>query len=185
YFYIIIRVPRTGRRKWLFYPPLAVFALIALFGGLPGNSGWASMTVVGLYQGLLWLLALWYGYRWLSGRDRRWFPLFFLGAFCLRSVTTFAPLLGLDISLWSGNLANAPMVAILGVFLLGTLLSQMYQERRRQLRANRALIEQRATEAERRERTVARRTRQLERSLLARRQLLARISHDLRSPLSG
>ena len=185
YFYSMVRIPRMGRWKWLFYPQLGAFALIALFGGLPGHTGWASIAVVGLYQALLWLLAFWYVWRWVSGRDRRWFPLFFLGAFCVRSVTTFAPLLGVDVSLWSGNLANAPMVVILGVFLLGTLLSQMYRERRRQLRASRALVQQRAARNERLEQTVARRTQELARALDARRRLLGRISHDLRSPLAA
>jgi len=67
----------------------------------------------------------------------------------------------------------------------GTLLSQARKGRLAELQARAALDAQRASENERLESTVAQRTEALGQSLQARRQLLGRISHDLRAPLAA
>ena len=71
------------------------------------------------------------------------------------------------------------------VLLFFTLISEFTRSRRDAQRASSELEAQRAAEQQRLESTVALRTEQLRDSLKARSALLARISHDLRSPLSG
>ncbi len=71
------------------------------------------------------------------------------------------------------------------VLLVCTLITEVILSRRRENRALTDLNVQRQAEHERLESTVERRTRQLRESLQARSSLMARISHDLRSPLVG
>ncbi|MEK1941232.1 MAG: ATP-binding protein, partial [Pseudomonas sp.] len=71
------------------------------------------------------------------------------------------------------------------VLLVCTLITEVILTRRRENRALSDLDHQRQAEHERLESTVERRTRQLRESLQARSSLMARISHDLRSPLVG
>lgn len=71
------------------------------------------------------------------------------------------------------------------VLLVCTLITEVILTRRRENRALTDLDHQRQAEHERLESTVERRTRQLRESLQARSSLMARISHDLRSPLVG
>lgn len=71
------------------------------------------------------------------------------------------------------------------VWLAATMVLEVLGSRRREQRAQTALESQRKSELERLESAVAQRTGQLREALDARRNLLARISHDLRSPLAG
>lgn len=71
------------------------------------------------------------------------------------------------------------------IWLAATMVLEVLGSRRREQRAQAALESQRKGELERLESAVAQRTGQLREALDARRQLLARISHDLRSPLAG
>lgn len=71
------------------------------------------------------------------------------------------------------------------VWLAATMVLEVLGSRRREQRAQTALDSQRKGEVERLESAVAQRTGQLREALDARRHLLARISHDLRSPLAG
>lgn len=71
------------------------------------------------------------------------------------------------------------------VWLAATMVLEVLGSRRREQRAQAALDSQRRGEVERLETAVAQRTGQLREALDARRNLLARISHDLRSPLAG
>lgn len=75
--------------------------------------------------------------------------------------------------------STLPGVAI----LVCTLITEVSRSRRREKRALTALERQQKAEQERLESTVALRTSQLRESLRARSTLMARISHDLRSPL--
>lgn len=73
-----------------------------------------------------------------------------------------------------------------GVFLLVcTLIMEFNRSRQGERRALAELDAQQRAEHERLESTVERRTEQLRESLRARSSLLARITHDLRSPLAG
>src|SRR5699024_7301358 len=69
--------------------------------------------------------------------------------------------------------------------LLAILLREMYQQRQQQISVNAALAEHRATEKKRLEQLVSERTEKLNETLASRRLLLARVGHDLRSPLAG
>lgn len=69
------------------------------------------------------------------------------------------------------------------VLLVCTLIMEVLRSRNREKHALSTLDQQRQAEHERLESTVALRTSQLRESLVARSALMARISHDLRSPL--
>jgi signal transduction histidine kinase/CheY-like chemotaxis protein len=78
----------------------------------------------------------------------------------------------------SGTLSAALWLAI-------SMMLEVLGSRRREQRAQHALESQRQGELERLENAVTERTGQLREALDTRRNLLARISHDLRSPLAG
>src|SRR5699024_5212953 len=183
--FALLRVRRLGRWKWLFYLPWLLFIWVMLFGGLASHSTYATFILLGPYQGLLWMLMLLHLGQRISGRDTRWFPLVFLGALCFRSLTTFAPLLGINLTIWGGDRLAVPKLAALGLLLLAILLREMYQQRQQQISVNAALAEHRATEKKRLEQLVSERTEKLNETLASRRLLLARVGHDLRSPLAG
>lgn len=185
YLFALVRVHRLGRWKWLFYLPWLLFIWVAFAGGLISNSAYATFIMLGPYQGLLWMLMLLHLGQRITGRDRRWFPLLFLGALCFRSITTFAPLLGINLTIWGGDRLAVPKLVALGVMLLAILLREMHQQRQQQMHSNAALAKQRATEKKRLEQLVAERTEALNEALATRRLLLARVGHDLRSPLTG
>lgn len=186
YLYTVVRVDRLHRQvARIFYGALVAFALLAVFGASFSNTSYYSYSIIALYQGFIWLLAVAVVYNLISGRDRRWFPPVLIGAICLRGVVLFGQLVGLNVKFWGAEYLSAPMMLILGVFLLGTLLSQVRKGRLAEMQARAALDRQHATENKRLERTVAQRTAELDRGLQARRQLLGRIGHDLRSPLIG
>ncbi|MFO6419724.1 ATP-binding protein [Hylemonella sp. W303a] len=71
------------------------------------------------------------------------------------------------------------------IWLAATMVLEVLGSRRREQRAQAALESQRRSELDRLESAVAQRTGELREALDARRNLLARISHDLRSPLAG
>lgn len=186
YLYTVVRIDRLGR--WIagvFYAALVAFTLLAVFGGLLHNGSIYSYSIIGLYQGFIWLLVLVVGFNQITGRDRHWFAPVLIGAICLRGIVLFGQVVGLEVHFWGAEYLSAPMMLILGVFLFGTLFSQARKGRLAELRARAALDVQRATENDRLERTVQQRTSELAHALQARRQLLGRISHDLRSPLAG
>lgn len=184
YIYTVVNIARLRRWARLFYywAP-GGFVLLALFGSFAPKLAVASLLIIGLYEFLIWTLAGLVIYKLLRGRDRRWFPPLLMAAVCFQSVVVLGQLVGLDAKLWGPLHIATPMTVALGVFLLGTLFSQARKSRRAELHARLTLDKQRTTEAERLERTVAQRTGELNRALKTRRQLLGRISHDLRSPL--
>lgn len=95
--------------------------------------------------------------------------------------------LGVNNASWQYGEDQLGLVSSLpGVLLLVcTLIMEFSRSRRRERHALAELDAQQKAEQERLEITVARRTEQLRESLRARSSLLARITHDLRSPLSG
>lgn len=72
-----------------------------------------------------------------------------------------------------------------GILLLTLLLGEVWFGRRREQQARQALRQWQFSEQERLEQAVDERTEQLQQSLQARAGMLARISHDLRSPLAS
>lgn len=95
--------------------------------------------------------------------------------------------LGISNASWQFGEDQLGLVSSLPVVLLlaCTLIMEFSRIRRREGHALAALDAQRNAEHERLENTVERRTEQLRESLRARSSLLARITHDLRSPLSS
>lgn len=69
------------------------------------------------------------------------------------------------------------------LLFIAALLTNVHRQRRSQQTLEQQLTEKQQNSLDHLERTVAMRTRQLTRSLAARNQMLARISHDLRAPL--
>lgn len=88
---------------------------------------------------------------------------------------------------WPGPMSIfSPSSILPGVLLLAcSLLLAVKASRRKERHAVQALAQQKQAEYERLEQRVAQRTEQLHESLRMRSSLLARISHDLRSPLVG
>ncbi|MGE8496070.1 MAG: ATP-binding protein [Pseudomonas sp.] len=127
------------------------------------------------------LLAAWY-----HGLRLRWMawavPLLFLLQFVVRYVLQLN-----DLVPWQSREAFLSLSSTLPgvVLLVCTLITEVTLSRRREKGALSDLETQRQAEHERLESTVERRTRQLRESLRARSSLMARISHDLRSPLIG
>lgn len=162
--------------------PLA-FAGLHLWGLLvdhvQGRRG--ILVMLGLFIYLLLPLTLWAGWRrrlrlsWLA-----WAVVaLFLLQFLLRHV------LHLEEAPFQARQERYSLLSTLpGVLLLVcTLVMEFSRSRTREKRALDDLERQRQAEHERLENTVALRTEQLRDSLQARSALMARISHDLRSPL--
>lgn len=127
------------------------------------------------------LLAAWY-----HGLRLRWMawavPLLFLLQFVIRYILNLNDVVpGQSRDAFLSLASTLPGI----VLLVCTLITEVTLSRRREHRALSDLDAQRQAEHDRLESTVERRTRQLRDSLRARSSLMARISHDLRSPLIG
>jgi len=123
---------------------------------------------------------------WHQGLRLRWMawavPLLFLLQFMMRYILNLNDIVpGQSRDAFLSLSSTLPGV----VLLVCTLITEVILTRRRENRALTDLDHQRQAEHERLESTVERRTRQLRESLQARSSLMARISHDLRSPLVG
>lgn len=122
---------------------------------------------------------------WMSGRRLNRLSWLLAGAMVIQALIPLffegKPLL------WSYGKERVDLASgLLGtVLLFSTLISEFTRSRRDAQRANNELETLRVAEQQRLESTVALRTEQLRNSLKARSALLARISHDLRSPLSS
>ena len=120
---------------------------------------------------------------WRRGLELSWMawavPFFMLVQFFVRYV------LQLDTLPWQARASVLSLSSTLpGVaILVCTLITEVVRSRRRERHALIALENQQREEQERLESTVAIRTGQLHESLRARSSLMARISHDLRTPL--
>ncbi|MHB0762911.1 hybrid sensor histidine kinase/response regulator [Stutzerimonas sp. NM35] len=186
YIGILFQVPRLPP---LWRAPLILYSVavgVLLLGGtvfdFVGSRNLFSTLRWGFYMlvPLLCLGVWWHGLRlsWLG-----W------ALTALLVVQGLMPLLFLDgqPAPWSYgedqlDLASGLMGAVLLFF---TLISEFTRTRRDARLVSAELEALRAAEQQHLESTVARRTEQLRESLKARSALLARISHDLRSPLSG
>lgn len=116
------------------------------------------------------------------GVTRSWFPLLLVVFVWMDLALHYASyLFGASINNQLFSVTVLPDLFMLAV----TLVVEVGKGRRKELAARAALDRQQASEYERLERTVSLRTAQLNKALAARRGLLARIGHDLRSPLTG
>ncbi len=122
---------------------------------------------------------------WRLGLRPDWLGWTVVGLYGLQGLTYFThevPVLAWPLGVDRYGLMATP----LGILLLAaTLVREFSLSRRRERFALARLESQQQAEEERLEHAVARRTAQLRESLRARSELLARISHDLRSPLAG
>ncbi len=186
YLFTIGRVWRLG--AWwsrAFGVVLAVFALIAVFGGLLDRPSQVMIVALALDQLCRWGLAVAVVAGLWRKTLRTWYPLLLLGLLCAQSIHVYGHLLGLPISPPGGEGMYAPTTLVAGMFLLGTLANQMRKGHRKYRRTQIELDRQRTTEKQRLEQAVALRTDELKRTLNSRSRLLGHISHDLRSPLVG
>lgn len=186
YLYEVMRVRQLG--GWwphLFASAGGVFLLVALFGGLLDEPSRTSVIMFGADQLCRWSLAIAGIMGWRQRTQRQLYPLLLVGLLCFQSIQIYGRMLGLDIPSPAGEHMFLSTILVAGLFLLGTLINQVRQGRQAELNARETLDHQRNSAIERLERTVARRTSELEHALTIRRQLLGRISHDLRAPLAG
>lgn len=182
----IVGVARLSR-VWpsLFGIARGLFLLVALTGGwlLPPHFAAGLLIGVDLLCRALFCAALLIG--WKRATVTGWYPPVLVGLVCLQGVLMLLSREGTVTEDMSGAHWLSTTVLVGGLLLLGTLIGQMRKGRRKELQAHQALDEQLASENARLEKTVSERTAQLSSALAARRQLLARISHDLRAPLAG
>lgn len=182
----VVRVRRLG--PWwssVFILMAAGFVSYALLSILLNAEVLASRIVLMLDAITRWLLGLAVIAGFWRGTLRGWYPPLVVGLLCAQSIQLHGHLLGLGGPPSLGIHVFASTTLMVGLFLLCTLISQVHKGRRRELLARAALDRQHATENQRLEQTVALRTRELDRALQVRRQLLGRISHDLRAPLAA
>ncbi len=168
---------------WLYHLVLLAFAAACLWGLLVDSvegrpfSEWCTRVAAYLLLPATLIAA------WRRGLELSWMawavPIFMLVQFVVRYV------LQLDTLPWQARASVLSLSSTLpGVaILVCTLITEVVRSRRRERHALAALENQQREEQERLESTVAIRTGQLRDSLRARSSLMARISHDLRSPL--
>lgn len=122
---------------------------------------------------------------WRSGLRPSWLAWSLSGFFMVQALARYV--FAINDAAWAYGESDLGLASSLpGVLLLvGTLIMEFARSRRRERGALAELDAQRNAEQARLESTVAQRTEQLRESLRARSSLLARITHDLRSPLSG
>lgn len=168
---------------WLYHLILLLFTAACLWGLLVDSvqgrpfAEWCTRLAAYLLLPATLIVA------WRRGLELSWMawavPLFMLVQFFVRYV------LQLDTLPWQARASVLSLSSTLpGVaILVCTLITEVVRSRRRERHALAALENQQREEQERLESTVAIRTGQLHESLRARSTLMARISHDLRSPL--
>ncbi|SFJ04844.1 Signal transduction histidine kinase [Pseudomonas argentinensis] len=169
--------------SWLYHLVLIAFAAACLWGLLVDSvqgrplAEWCTRVAAYMLLPATLMVA------WRRGLELSWMawavPLFMLLQFLVRYV------LQLDTLPWQARASVLSLSSTLpGVaILVCTLVTEVVRSRRRERHALAALENQQREEQERLESTVAIRTGQLHDSLRARSSLMARISHDLRSPL--
>lgn len=186
YLYEIVRVRQLGRWwRCLFAAAGCAFAFVALFGGLIHAPTLTTLLMFGSDTLCRWALAAACIIGWWRRTQRHIYPPLLVGLLCLQSIQIYGQLLGLDIPSPGGFHAYVSTIAVAGFFLLGTLINQVRQGRLAGLNARREWGRQHRMEQQRLAATVVERTVELEGALNLRQQLLARVSHDLRSPLVG
>lgn len=176
------QLPKVWRYTWL-------FAMVSLSGLLLWGAIGDFMYTRILFAQLRWVLylivPLFCVLAWRRGLQPSWLAWLLVGMFSLQGMSRY--LLGIKDSVWQyGEDPLSLPSSLPGIFLLVcTLVMEFRRNWRNEQLARAELDEQRVAEQDRLETTVARRTEQLQEVLRARSSLLARISHDLRSPLAG
>ena len=163
-------------------------ALLVLYGlGQVGLGGvWLDNTLSWAVSGvsaLLMLVVTWYGHHRRLGYN--WFCYLFPSLLVLQIGIQG----GFALQLWQMSTYEYSWYSMSvlpnSLLLLYTLVSQMQLGRQREQRALLDIDQLKQTERERLEHTVTVRTSQLRDALSAQNHLLARISHDLRTPMQG
>lgn len=180
---VLLQVRRLPKvLGWLFSLQLAGFVAARLWGlGVDPQEGAkaALIFLYGIYVILPLTLAI--GVRkGIKFNPMAWIVVALFGVqFLVRYVLT------LDQLPWQSQASRHDLSSTFPgiVLLVCTLVVEVSRGRARERRALAELEQQRQAEHQRLENTVALRTRQLNDSLQARSSLMARISHDLRSPL--
>lgn len=163
-------------------------ALLVLYGlGQVGLGGvWLDNTLSWAVSGvsaLLMLLVTWYGHHLRLGYN--WFCYLFPSLLALQIIIQG----GFVLQLWQMSTYEYSWYSMSALpnalLLMYTLISQVQWGRQREKRALLDIDQLKQTERERLEHTVTVRTSQLRDALSAQNHLLARISHDLRTPMQG
>lgn len=181
----VVRVRRL-EPYWHYFFVLvrAGFLVLGLFGAFmdPAFAKGSLIALSNLARAVL-TLALLVG-MW-RGVVRSWFPPVLIALLWVQMMLRYTDLLGKGAFYAPDSEMFATTVLPGGILLLIVTLLQIRKAQRRATQARIALDQQRQTERSRLEQQVALRTGELQRALDARSSLLARISHDLRSPLIG
>ncbi|MGE8498902.1 MAG: 7TM-DISM domain-containing protein [Pseudomonas sp.] len=185
YVYVLFKLHLLGRGWRLVWASFA-----ALMGGMllwGGVDGYIETRI--LFNETRWLtyflVPLACLLAWYKGLKPSWLAWLLAAMFVTQGVSRHV--LGETQASWHFGEDPLSTVSILpGVFLLVcTLVMEFRRSRQGERRAIAELDAHQQAEHERLEITVERRTEQLRESLRARSSLLARITHDLRSPLTG
>ncbi|WP_313221411.1 hybrid sensor histidine kinase/response regulator [Stutzerimonas nitrititolerans] len=182
YVRVLLQVSRLPRIfAWLYLLVLIGFAGGRLWELVVVDSGQVARIFLLFALYLLLPATLFAG--WRKGLSYNWLAWLVPGLYMLQFAVRH--LLELDQVPWQSQQDRYSLSSTLpGVALLVcTLIMEVSRSRTREKRALANLEQQRKAEQERLESTVALRTAQLRESLAARSTLMARISHDLRSPL--
>ncbi|MBF8727060.1 ATP-binding protein [Pseudomonas putida] len=169
----------------------ALFSLL-LFGYV---AAWLYGMMVDAVAGravVYWLLKLMYPvvivafcWGWWKRLNYNWLAWVVVGSLAAQCLARYV--LRLEDLPWQERSTFYSLSSSLGgvFFLTCSLIMVVRSSRQRERTARRALYKAQQAENERLEQTVALRTKELHTALLDRSSLLARISHDLRSPLVG
>lgn len=186
YLRLLLRVRRFPR--WCSHLISGWQALLVLYGlGQMALGGvWLGNTLswsVSAVSAFLMLGMTWYGHRQRLGYT--WFCYLFPSLLALQILIQG----GFVLKLWEMSTSDYSWYSMSvlpgAALLLYTLVNQVQRGHQREKRALLDIDQLKQTERERLEHTVTVRTSQLRDALSAQSHLLARISHDLRSPMQG
>ncbi len=182
YCYAAIEVDRLGRWwAWLLKGVGAGYLLLGFFSYWLSRMMFIALIMpLCLFGDVMLTVAAIYAIR--RRVVKPWFPLLLVGFAWTDLVVHFSSYL-FHTPLSSQVLSTTVLPDLL--LLAVVLVVEIRRGRREEMDVRVQLDHQQATERDRLERVVASRTAQLDRSLQARRGLLARIGHDLRGPLAS
>lgn len=186
YLYWLVKVGEVNKtygRYYLIIPIL--YTLNGLFGWLLLPLGWSTTIIlsIGIVVRIILTGTLIRGL--INKVYENSFPAIIVFLLWMQILMLLLPKFNNDDSLLILQRDMATTILVGGFLLVLTLITQVKKGRQAELQARHDLDIQNATEQQRLEKQVAERTDELKQVLNARRNMLAHISHDLRSPLAN